>query len=145
MNELEILKAASAKFAQAHPTLRLLILFGSRARGDADSSSDWDFAFLCEPSSSKPEKLFWFPGADILDTLQTLTNLSDNNIDLVDLGKCSEILAHFVARDGQVIYEKSSGEFSHFQQQALKNPNELKQFRHTQREKVLQALRRWEV
>jgi len=61
------------------------------------------------------------------------------------LSTCSEITAHFVARDGQVIYEKVPGEFIRFQQQSLKTKEELKQFRRAQREKVLQTLQRWGV
>lgn len=145
MNELETLKAASAKFTTDHPNLKLLVLFGSRARDDADPSSDWDFAFLYDQTVPKPEKPFWFPGSDILDTLSTLLNIADDDIDLVDLSRCSEMLAHFISRDGKLIYEKSPGEFSDFQQQSLKTPAELKQFRQGRRESVLQTLQRWGV
>jgi predicted nucleotidyltransferase len=95
MNKLEILKAASTRLKRDHPNLKLLILFGSRARDDADPSSDWDFAFLYDPTFPKPEKPFWFPSSDILDTLSTLLNIADDDIDLVDLSHCSEMLAHF--------------------------------------------------
>ncbi|MBW4489497.1 MAG: nucleotidyltransferase domain-containing protein [Trichocoleus desertorum ATA4-8-CV12] len=145
MNELGILKAASTRFARDHPNLKLLILFGSRVRSEADLSSDWDFAFLAEPSHPSDCKSSWIPGSDLLDTLCHLLQVSDKTIDLVDLSTCSDILAHFVARDGQVIYEKTPGEFVQFQQQALKTQEELKQYRHTQREQVLQALQRWGV
>jgi uncharacterized protein len=145
MNEREILKAASARFTQDHPDLKLLILFGSRARGEEDPSSDWDFAFLSEPDHPTDRKPFWFPGSDLLDTLCKLLQISDEKIDLVDLSTCSDILAHFVARDGQVVYEKTPGEFAQFQQQALKTNAELKQYRHAQQKKVLETLQRWAV
>jgi uncharacterized protein len=145
MNELEILKSASARFTQNHPNLKLLILFGSRARGEEDPSSDWDFAFLTEPDRLPQPQPYWFPGSELLNTLCELLQVSDETIDLVDLSTCSDILAHFVARDGQVIYEKTLGEFSQFQQQALKTNADLKQYRHTQREKVLETLQRWAV
>jgi predicted nucleotidyltransferase len=35
------------------PYLKLLVLFGSRARGDHDPKSDWDFAFLCDEELHK--------------------------------------------------------------------------------------------
>lgn len=143
MNSLPILKAGSPTLTATHPDLRLLVLFGSRARGEDDPSSDWDFAFLSESDRPPERKAFWFPGLDLLDTLSKLLHISDETIDLVDLSHCSDILAHFVARDGQVIYEKTPGEFAHFQQQALKSKAELKQFRQTQRENVLQTLQRW--
>lgn len=139
------LKTASPTLASTHPNLKLLVLFGSRARGEADPSSDWDFAFLSEPDRSIERKPFWLPGSDLLDTLCKLLQVSEEAIDLVDLSTCSEIIAHFVARDGQVIYEKTSGEFAQFQQNALKTDAELKEYRHSQREKVLQTLQRWGV
>lgn len=36
--------AAAAQAAARHPALRLLLLFGSRGRGDAAARSHWDFA-----------------------------------------------------------------------------------------------------
>jgi uncharacterized protein len=145
MNELELLKTASARFTQDHPNLKLLILFGSRARGEEDPSSDWDFAFFLDPDYPPQPRPYWFPGSDLLNTLCNLLQVSDETIDLVDLSTCSDILAHFVARDGQVVYEKKSGEFSQFQQQALKTKAELKQYRHAEREKILETLQRWAV
>jgi uncharacterized protein len=145
MNELDILKAASARFTQNHLDLKLLVLFGSRARGEEDPSSDWDFAFLLEPDRSTQHQPYWFPNSDLLTTLCNLLQVSDETIDLVDLSTCSDILAHFVARDGKVVYEKTSGEFSLFQQQALKTNAELRQYRHTEREKILETLQRWAV
>jgi predicted nucleotidyltransferase len=149
MNDLAQLTAASIQIAERHPDLKLLILFGSRARGDHTPSSDWDIAFLStldsEPSAA------WFPGVDLLETLSTQGHIPRDRIDLIDLSTCSDILAHFVAQEGQLIYERDPGEFERFQQRfscreaapTLKAPAELQQFRQTQREKVLQALERW--
>lgn len=145
MSTLQSLKAASSTLASTHPDLKLLVLFGSRARGEADPSSDWDFAFLLEPDRPTAPKPFSFPGSELLDTLCKLLQVSEEVIDLVDLSTCSEITAHFVARDGQVIYEKTPEEFAQFQQRALKTKAELKQYRHAQRDKVLQTLARWGV
>jgi len=149
MNDLAQLIAVSTHIAEQHPALKLLILFGSRARGDHAPASDWDIAYLSEPS---PEKgVTWFPGADLLLTLSEHGQIPGDSrserlrqrIDLIDLSTCSEILAHFVAQEGQFIYERDPGEFERFRQRSLKAPAELKQFRQTQREKVLQALERW--
>lgn len=141
MTDLSSLTAASTHIAEQHPTLKLLILFGSRARGDHAPSSDWDIAYLSDPSPENPSA--WFPGAGLLETLSTQSHISSDRIDLIDLSTCSEILAHFVAQEGQLIYERDPGEFEHFRQRSLKGPAELKQFRQTQRDKVLQALERW--
>lgn len=145
MTDLSSPQAAYRTLASVHPELKLLVLFGSRARGEEDSSSDWDFAFLFAPEAPTERKPFWFPGAELLDTLSQLLHVSENAIDLVNLNTCSDILAHFVARDGQVIYEKTPGEFAQFQQQALKTKGELKAFRQVQREQVHKALERWGV
>ena len=149
MTDLSSLTAASTHIAEQHPTLKLLILFGSRARGDHASTSDWDIAYLSEPSPDPPSA--WHPGADLLLTLSEYGQIPGDSrserlrqrIDLIDLSTCSEILAHFVAQEGQLIYERDPGEFEHFRQRSLKGPAELKQFRQTQRDKVLQALERW--
>jgi predicted nucleotidyltransferase len=143
MTTLDSLKTASPTLASTHPDLKLLVLFGSRARSEADPSSD--FAFLLELDRPPAHKPFWFPGSDLLDTLCQVLQVSEDEIDLVDLSTCPEITAHFIARDGQVIYEKIPGEFDQFQRQALKTKAELKQYRHAQREKVLQTLERWGV
>lgn len=141
MTDLFSLTAASTQIAKQHPTLKLLILFGSRARGDHGPSSDWNIAYLSNPGPEKPST--WFPCADLLLTLSEQSQVPGNLIDLINLSTCSGILAHFIAQEGQLIYEREPGEFKHFRQQALKAPAELKQFRQTQRDKVLQALERW--
>lgn len=143
MTTLESLKAASSTLASIHLNLKLLVLCGSRARGEADPSSDWDFAFLSQPDRSIEHKPFSFPGSDLLNTLCNLLQVSEEAIDLVDLSTCSEIVDHFVARDGQVIDERTPEEFAQFQQNALKTNAELKEYRHAQREKVYQTLQRW--
>ena len=130
-------------WAKQYPDPRLLILFGSRARGDNDPRSDWDIAFLRNPDHGTNTSFQWLPGADLLQTLSECGQIPCDRIDLIDMSTCSEMLAHFVAQEGQLIYERKPGEFERFRQQALKDPTELKQFRQTQREKVLQALARW--
>lgn len=141
MTDLSSLTAASIHIAEQHPTLKLLILFGSRARGDHAPSSDWDIAYLSDPSPGKGTT--WFPGADLILTLSEQGQIPGDLIDLIDLSTCSDILAHFIAQEGKLIYEREPGEYERFRQQSLKAPAELKQFRQTQRDKVLQALERW--
>jgi hypothetical protein len=72
-------------------------------------------------------------------------DLGDDQIDAVDMKVCSTVLAHSIARDGQVIYERESGEFERFQQQHLMNKEQLKILRQKQQEKLqatLEELRR---
>jgi predicted nucleotidyltransferase len=40
--------------ARATPGLELLLLFGSRARGDAHAASDWDFGYIASPEVDSP-------------------------------------------------------------------------------------------
>jgi predicted nucleotidyltransferase len=136
---------ASTQIGDRHPALKLFILFGSRARGDHDPTSDWDLAFLSNPAEVADYPPFWFPGSELLPLLSELAGIPSDRVDLVDLSTCSDILAHYVARDGQLIYERDPGEFVRFQQQALKKPGKLHQFRPTQRQKVLATLERWGV
>jgi predicted nucleotidyltransferase len=126
-----------------HPSLKLLILFGSRARDEHTPSSDWDIAFLNDSPSTQEIPPTWFPGADLIQTLSQQGQIPSKLIDIVNLSTCSDLLAHFVARDGQLLYEREAGEFQRFQNRTLKAPAELQNFRQAQREKVLQALERW--
>jgi predicted nucleotidyltransferase len=83
--------------------LDLLILFGSRSRGDAGPSSDWDFAFLGER------------GMDVDRLLGQLVRLlGTERVDLVDLSRAGGLLRFRVARDGATLFERSPGIFSRF-------------------------------
>jgi predicted nucleotidyltransferase len=77
--------------------LRLLILFGSRARGDAHTRSDWDFGFIATPAFDVAALLAGF--VEALDT---------EAIDLVDLERASGLLRYRVARDGYTVFEDES-------------------------------------
>ena len=80
--------------ARATPGLRLLLLFGSRARSDAQPDSDWDFGYLAEPHLDLPALL-----SVIVETI------GSDRVDLVDLGRAGGLLRYRAARDGQVVYE----------------------------------------
>ena len=89
--------------AARQPGLILLVLFGSRARGDATAHADWDFAFLADSS---------------VDPLAIMASLAEvvgsERLDLVDLGRASGLLRYRVARDGVLVYEASPGTFDRF-------------------------------
>lgn len=127
------------------PYLTLLVLFGSRARGDTTADSDWDFAFLCdEDQRQKVEKKGW-DAFRIWTILQKSFDLLDDQIDVVEMKNCSALLAHNIAQDGQVIYESSPGTFEAYQQKKLKSPTELKamsQKTQADIDRKLQALRK---
>jgi predicted nucleotidyltransferase len=86
---------AAARHARG---LELLVLFGSRARGDAHAGSDWDFGYLATPS------------ADVTGLLTTLVEITGSDrVDLVDLARAGGVLRFRAARDGQVLYERGPG------------------------------------
>ena len=95
--------------AVAHTTgLDVLFLFGSRTRGDAHSQSDWDFAYSGSPD---------------LDPTDLLTKLvlavGTDRVDLVNLERASGLLRYRVARDGQVLAERTPGAADHFRLMAI--------------------------
>ncbi len=85
------------------PGLDLLVLFGSRARGDARTASDWDFAYLGTSALDR----------DALADALTRATGSDA-VDIVDLAKAGGLLRYRVARDGQVVAETRPGIFERF-------------------------------
>lgn len=78
--------------------LDVLLLFGSRARGQAHEHSDWDFGYLGAPS------------LDVSGLLADLVAATGSDrVDLVDLGRASGVLRFQAARDGQVVVERVPG------------------------------------
>ena len=89
--------------AQTSAGLRLLVLHGSRARGDSHVSSDWDFAYEAD-AAFDPDALL----ARLADRMN-----ADHN-DLADLDRAGALLRYRVARDGVVIFERRPREFERF-------------------------------
>jgi predicted nucleotidyltransferase len=89
--------------AREHAGLALLVLHGSRARGDARDDSDWDFAYLAAPGFDA--SLLY---ADLASALKT------DRIDLADLATAGGLLRYRVARDGIVVSEIEPGSFDRF-------------------------------
>ena len=95
--------ALLAPIAEAHPGLELLVLHGSRARGDTHAGSDWDFAYLAS-SAFDPALLY----ADFSLALKT------DQVDLADLAQAGGLLRYRVARDGVVVIEATPHTFERF-------------------------------
>jgi predicted nucleotidyltransferase len=89
--------------AAVQPGLRLLVLYGSRARGDAHERSDWDFAYQADAT---------FDPDDLLAALAD--RLRIDRIDLVDLDRAGALLRYHVARDGLVVFEREARGFERF-------------------------------
>lgn len=88
---------------KSYAGLRLLLLFGSRARGQAADAADWDLAYLASPPFD-PDDL----QADLVHALDA------DRLDLVDLSRAGGQLRYRAARDGRLLYEARPGEFGRF-------------------------------
>ncbi len=101
--------ARAVALAHSTPGLDLLILFGSRARGDARSGADWDFGFLARD------------GADVPGLLAGLIEAVGNDrVDLADLARASGLLRYRAARDGRLLFESSRGRYDRFRLEAIR-------------------------
>lgn len=79
------------------PSVERVILFGSRARGDADATSDIDLAVEC-------------PGADYAEwsMIRSMREppYTFDHVDIVRFDKASAPLQEEIRRDGKTLYEK---------------------------------------
>ena len=98
---------ALVRTARSTAGLDLLLLFGSRARGDARPGADWDFGHLASGAVDIPGML-----AALVETL------GDDRIDLVDLRTAGGLLRYRAARDGRLVYEATPDLFDHFRLEA---------------------------
>ncbi len=98
----------AARVAARHPGLTLLLLHGSRARGDAHSHSDWDFAYLAD-GRLDPDALL----ADLV------LAMGSDRVDLADLSRAGGLLRYRAARDGRPVFEGEEGAFERFWLQAV--------------------------
>jgi len=97
-----------ARLAAQAPGLQLLVLHGSRGRGDERPDSDWDLAYLGD-ASFDPDDLL----ADLVLGLRT------DRIDLANLGTAGGLFRYRVARDGQPLFEARDGAFADFWMRAV--------------------------
>ncbi|MBE9063445.1 DUF433 domain-containing protein [cf. Phormidesmis sp. LEGE 11477] len=121
----EDLAAAIPSIVEKAPYIQLLVLFGSRARGAASRNSDWDFAFLCDEEQRRQYESGGLSFLRIRGILQSIYHLKDEQIDVIEMKDCSDLLAHYIAKEGKILYEQSPGIFDTFKQKKLKTNEEL--------------------
>jgi predicted nucleotidyltransferase len=121
------------------PYLTMLVLFGSRGREEAHENSDWDFAVLYDEDLAK-EQLKGWDWLKIYDILADAFEISSDAIDVVNLNQCSPLIAHYIARDGQLIYEQETGLFEQFKRENLMSQEELKFLRQVMRREIEEFL-----
>jgi uncharacterized protein len=139
---IDDVKAKIPELLEQVPYLKLLVLFGSRARGDHQSLSDWDFAMLFDEDLRQQYEVgggwncyrSW-------TILQKLLDLGDDEIDWVELKDASEMLAHSISRDGIVLYSADPEVFPNFQRTHSKADDELKRMRKIMRDRIQQKLK----
>lgn len=133
---LEELKALSRNISNHIPYLKMLVLFGSRARGDNLENSDWDFAVLYDEKKRdiccQNDAFAYFKVPRILTNMFNL----DESIDVIDLNNCSTRIADRIATDGKLIYETQKGLFDKFKQKSILTDEQKKQIRKRLKEEI---------
>ena len=92
----EVLTAVSNIIARFLPDARIL-LFGSRARGDAEQTSDFDFAI--DAGSKIPLDVI----ARIEDEIEELHTLK--SVDIVDLHRVNPAFKTIILKTGVILYD----------------------------------------
>ncbi|MCX7120488.1 MAG: nucleotidyltransferase domain-containing protein [Gammaproteobacteria bacterium] len=108
-------------FLQSKMKLRLLILYGSYASGDATPQSDIDLAFMAD-EEIEPFSLWW----DISQELAAIMNVK--SIDLVDIKKIDDVFRFIIVSTGEVIFQE--GNFDHYLDLAYTKYLQLNDDRH---------------
>ncbi len=84
-------------FAKEHG-IKLIMLFGSRARGTEGANSDADIAVLANRELSLGEQ------SVLVERLCAVVKTPEDKIDLVDLWNASPLLQHQVGEEGKLLY-----------------------------------------
>jgi predicted nucleotidyltransferase len=141
--DLEIL---TSQLSEKIPYLKMLVLFGSRATGKTHAKSDWDFATLYDEEKRKicigDSAFSWF---EVPQKLADVFQINSNEIDVVELNRCSSLIANFVARDGKLLYESEPGEFEKFKQTALMSESEIQEIEGALVKKIENFLKEWSL
>lgn len=138
---IEELKKLSQQIPGIIPDLKMLVLFGSRATGEAQANSDWDFAILYDQAAHTKDNAWGIFELPML--IGKIFNINADKIDIVELNHCSWLIAHFVARDGILIFEKDPSGFEYFRLTSLRPESELKKFRQDQHQLIEMQLKKW--
>ena len=115
------LRAAATKTGQ-HIGARLVVLFGSAARGEV-AIEDIDIGILGTGH------------VDVVAVTNELTqSLRSQAVDVTDLGRADPVLLALVARDGVPLFENEPGAFTRFVSLATRRFADTKKFRNAQAE-----------
>lgn len=127
--DLDKLKTELASVAESEE-LRLVVLFGSGARGE-HVPRDLDIAVR----GDRP--------LDVIGLTNRLTvELGRQDVDLVDLRVADPVVLMKVAEEGIVLYEAEPGTFGRFQSLAARRYFDTRKFREAEREEIREFVRR---
>ena len=142
ITNLKNLRQLAEKIPYQIPYLKMLVLFGSRVTGNTHSKSDWDFAVIYDLEkinrNENQSQLL-----QISQTIGELLQINGDTVDVVNLEKSTSLLAHFIARDGEVIYEQQPGTFKQFQQKFLLNDRELEAIENNFKQQINKFFQEW--
>lgn len=131
------LRELSLQLPEKISYIKMLVLFGSRARGDIHTNSDWDFAVIYDEKQRldyvKDNPFSWF---ELPAKIGQIFQINSDIIDVVELNHCSPLIGYHVARDGKVLYEGEPGSFLKFQCKAWKLYADTAKFRKAQEESI---------
>jgi len=105
------LKSKIAPLAEKYG-LKLIVLFGSRARGDERKKSDFDIAYLSSESINFNEENKM--AVDLYDILKTI------DVDLVNLSHASPLLLKKIVEESAVLYEIEESLFNNLYLYAMR-------------------------
>jgi predicted nucleotidyltransferase len=137
---LSELKQLVPNLVQEIPFLKLLILFGSRATGQNHEDSDYDFALICDQQIYQDWKKKGKPWFSLYSIFENVFDLPNETVDIVNLDRCSPILAHEIANNGKPLYEKQAGEYDAFIGRSLISRENIKNLYQEQRQNINKKL-----
>jgi len=110
-------------------TIKLVILFGSHAAGEAGKRSDTDIAVLADHPLDLDDR------GGIAEKMAKRLSVTEDDIDIVDLWSASPLLQHEVAEKGKLL-EGDDYDFLRFRVLAWKRYQDTAKFRRV-RERAL--------
>ena len=100
--------------------LKLLLLFGSQARGDARKDSDTDIAFMSGRNLDFNQK------AELMMDLLPVVKAKETKIDVIDTKTAHPLLLYLIMQDAKVLYTEDMMFFYNLQSAAFKKYIEVK-------------------
>jgi predicted nucleotidyltransferase len=121
--EIDALRSALLPMWQTRQ-FRLIVLFGSTARGTASARSDLDLAVL--PAEGAAEM-------DVVHVTAEVVRLTHHNeVDVVDLRRADPLLAMQIAESGRLLYAHDPSEFTEFRSLAFRRYVDTEKLRRAQ-------------